>query len=259
MHGALNSLLTFPLITDPFFYAVAIPAVLLLGISKSGFGAGFGSLAVPLLALSVTVPQAAAILMPVLLLVDVLGLAAFRREFDSALLRFLIPLGLVGTVLGTLLFKVLDTHVVAGIVGACTLLFLAQRLLFPPRADSRPAPKWVGALLTVTSGFTSFVAHAGSPPLNAYVIPMRLTPLVFSATMAVFYFVINLSKWIPYAWLGLLDARNMATSVVLLLPAALGVWLGVRIARRINPGLFYRLIYVGMFLTGSKLLWDAFG
>ena len=229
-----------------------------MGISKSGFGAGFGSLAVPLMALSVTVPQAAAILMPVLLLVDVLGLAAFRRDFDRALLKFLIPLGLLGTLLGALLFKVLDTHIVAGIVGGCTLLFLAQRLLFPPRADSQPPPKWVGVLLTVTSGFTSFVAHAGGPPLNAYVIPMRLAPLMFSATMAMFYFAINLSKWIPYAWLGLLDARNMATSVLLLPVAASGVWIGVRIARRINPSLFYRLIYIGMFLTGSKLLWDAF-
>jgi uncharacterized membrane protein YfcA len=249
--------LNLPLITDPFFYAVAIPAVLLMGISKSGFGAGFGSLAVPLMALAVTVPQAAAILMPVLLLVDLLGLAAFRRNFDAALLKFLIPFGLVGIVLGALLFKVLDARLVAGIVGACTLLFLAQRLLFPPRPDSPPPPRWVGALLTVTSGFTSFVAHAGGPPLNAYVIPMRLSPLVFTATMAVFYFVINLSKWIPYAWLGLLDGRNMATSLVLLPVAPLGVWVGVRIARRIDPVLFYRLIYLGMLLTGSKLLWDA--
>ena len=248
----------FPVITDPFFYAVAVPAVLLMGISKSGFGAGFGSLAVPLIALAVTVPQAAAILMPILLAVDLLGLAAFRKNFDRDLLKFLIPLGLVGTVVGALLFKVLDAHVVAAIVGGCTLLFLAQRLLFPPRADSPPPPKWVGALLTITSGFTSFVAHAGGPPLNAYVIPMRLAPITFTATMAVFYFVINLSKWIPYAWLGLLDARNMATSVVLLPLAPVGVWIGVRIAKRIDPVLFYRLIYLGMFLTGTKLLWDGF-
>lgn len=249
--------MAFPLITDPFFYAVAIPAVLLMGISKSGFGAGFGALAVPVMALAVTVPQAAAILMPVLLLIDLLGLAAFRHNFDRALIRFLIPCGLLGILLGALLFKVLDAQVVAGIVGGCTLLFLAQRLLFPPRPDSLPPPKWVGTLLTVASGFTSFVAHAGSPPLNAYVIPMRLAPLTFTATMAVFYFVLNLSKWIPYAWLGLLDGRNMATSLVLLPLAPLGVWVGVRIARRINPVLFYRLIYLGMFLTGAKLLWDA--
>ena len=250
--------MNFPLITDPYFYAVAIPAVLLMGISKSGFGAGFGSLAVPLMALAVTVPQAAAIMMPILFLMDVMGLAAFRKHFDVKLIRFLVPLGLLGTVVGTLSFKLLDARLVAGIVGVLTLLFLAQRLLFPPKPDSPHPPKWLGAILTVASGFTSFVAHAGAPPVNAYVIPMRLPPLMFTATMAVFFFVVNLSKWVPYAWLGLLDMRNMATSLALLPIAPIGVLIGVRLAHRIRPLLFYRLIYAGMFLTGSKLVWDGF-
>jgi len=250
--------LIFPVITDPFFYALAIPAVLLLGISKSGFGAGFGSLAVPMMAMSVSVPQAAAILMPVLLLMDILGMAAFRKDFDKQLLKFLVPFALLGTVTGALLFKLLDTHVVAGLVGAFTLLFLAQRLVFPPRPNSPPPARWLGALLTITSGFTSFVAHAGGPPINAYVIPLRLSPVKFTATMAFLFFVVNLSKWIPYAWLGLLDTRNMATSLVLLPLAPIGVWVGVRLARRISQVLFYRLLYSGMFLTGCKLLWDGF-
>ena len=247
-----------PLITDGFFYAVAVPAVLLMGISKSGFGMGFGALAVPLMALAVSVPQAAAILMPVLLLMDVLGISALRRELDRKLLRFLLPYGLLGTVIGTLLFKLLDAHVVAGLVGGFTLLFLAQRLLFPPRAGSAPPPRWLGAILTTASGFTSFIAHAGSPPISAYVIPLRLSPVVFAATMSFFFFFINLSKWIPYAWLGLLDTRNLATSLVLLPLVPVGVWLGVRLARRISPALFYRLVYTGLFLTGTKLVWDSF-
>ena len=247
----------YPFITDPFFYAVTIPAVLLLGVSKSGFGAGFGSLAVPMMALAVSVPQAAAILMPVLLLMDVLGMAAFRKDFDLKLLKFLIPCGLVGIVIGAFLFKMLNAHTVAGIVGVFTLLFLAQRLLFPPKADSPPPPRWLGAILTATSGFTSFIAHAGGPPVNAYMIPMRLSPIRFTATMAFFFFVINLAKWLPYAWLGLLDWRNFATSLVLLPIAPIGVWVGVRLARRISQVLFYRFLYTGMFLTGVKLMWDA--
>ena len=246
-----------PIITDPYFYVVTIPAVLLLGVSKSGFGAGFGSLAVPMMALAVTVPQAAAILMPVLLVMDILGMAAFRKDFDLRLLKFLIPCGLVGIVVGALLFKMLDSATVAGMVGVFTLLFLAQRLLFPPRPDSAPPPKWLGAILTATSGFTSFIAHAGGPPISAYVIPLKMSPVKFTATMAFFFFVINLAKWIPYAWLGLLDTRNMATSLVLLPIAPIGVLVGVRLARRINPVLFYRLVYGGMFLTGVKLVWDA--
>lgn len=247
------------LITDPFFYAVAIPAVLLLGISKSGFGAGFGSLAVPMMALAVTVPQAAAILMPVLLLMDLLGMAAFRHNVDRKLLKFLLPFGLLGIVVGTLSFKLLDAHLVAGIVGVFTLLFLAQRLLFPPRPDSKPPPRWLGAILAVTSGFTSFIAHAGGPPINAYVIPLRLPPLLFTGTMAFFFFFVNIAKWIPYGWLGLLDGRNLFTSLALLPFAPMGVWVGVRIAHRIKPLLFYRMIYAGMLLTGLKLVWDAWG
>lgn len=254
----MNLTFGLPLITDPWFYAVSIPAVLLLGLSKSGFGAGFGSLAVPMMALAVTVPQAAAILMPVLLLMDLLGLAAFRKDFDIPMLKFLIPCGLVGIVLGAVLFKALPAHVVAGMVGVFTLLFLAQRLLFPPRPDSAPPPRWVGAILTATSGFTSFIAHAGGPPINAYMIPMKFSPVRFTATMAVFFFVINLSKWLPYSQLGLLDMRNMATSLALLPFAPIGVWAGVKVARRIQPDLFYRLVYAGMLLTGLKLVWDAF-
>jgi uncharacterized protein len=250
--------MTFPLITDPFFYAVAVPAVLLLGISKSGFGSGFGSLAVPMIAMAVTVPQAAAILMPVLLVMDLLGISAFRKDFDKDLLKFLLPWALVGTVIGTLLFKVLNASTVAGIVGIFTLLFLAQRLVFPPKPDSAPPPKWLGAILTATAGFTSFIAHAGGPPINAYLMPLKIKPLVFTATMSYLFFFINLSKWVPYAWLGLLDMRNFATSLVLLPFAPVGVWIGVRIAKRINPDLFYKLLYTGMFLTGCKLVWDGF-
>jgi uncharacterized membrane protein YfcA len=249
--------LSLPVITDPWFYAAAVPAVLLMGISKSGFGSGFGSLAVPVMALAIPVPQAAAIFMPILFAMDLMGLAAFRRHFDWALIRFLVPLGLVGTVIGALSFRSLDAKLVTGIVGVFTLLFLAQRLVFPPRADGAPPPKWAGVLLTITSGFTSFIAHAGGPPVNAYMIPMRLPPLVFTATMAAFFFVVNLSKWVPYAWLGLIDSRNMATSLALMPLAPVGVWAGVRLARRIEPRLFYRLVYVGMFLTGVKLVWDA--
>ncbi|MFO0107584.1 MAG: sulfite exporter TauE/SafE family protein, partial [Burkholderiales bacterium] len=205
----------FPLITDPFFYAIAAPAVLLLGLSKSGFGSGFGSLAVPMMALAVTVPQAAAILMPVLLVMDLLGMAAFRKDFDKALLKFMLPFAMVGIVIGALLFKLLDAKVVAAIVGAFTLLFLAQQMLFKPRPDSSPPSRWLGAILLTTAGFTSFISHAGGPPVNAYVVPLKLKPVQFTGTLACLFFLINKAKLWPYSWLGFLDMRNLATSLVL--------------------------------------------
>ena len=245
------------MITDPWFYAVAIPAVLLMGLSKSGFGSGFGSLATPLMALALPVPQAAAIMLPLLLVMDGFGVKALFMKRDPALIRLLLPAGLLGTVVGTLSFGLLSAKGVAGIVGALTLAFLAQRLMFPPRADSKPPPRWLGFGLGIASGFTSFVAHAGGPPIMAYVLPLRLAPITYAATMATFFAAINLSKWIPYAWLGLLDMRNLTTSLVLMPLAPIGVWVGVRLVLHMRPVLFYRFVYTGMFLTGVKLLWDG--
>ena len=255
--GCASARVSLSLISDPWFYAVAVPAVLLMGLAKSGFASGFGSLATPLMALAIPVPQAAAIMLPLLLVMDGVGLQALYHLRHRALIRLLLPAGLLGTVVGTLSFSMLSSKAVAGIVGALTLLFLAQRLLFPPRADAPPPPTWLGFMLGTASGFTSFVAHAGSPPIHAYVLPLRLSPITFTATMATFFAAVNLSKWLPYAWLGLIDWRNMTTALVLVPLAPLGVWLGVRMVRHIRPDWFYRLAYSGMFLTGVKLLWDG--
>lgn len=246
-----------PLITDPAFYAVAVPAVLLVGLSKSGVGAGFGALGVPLMALAVPVPQAAAIMLPLLMVMDLLGLRALWRARDAALLRLLLPAGLLGTAIGTLLFGWLSAKAVAGLVGGITLVFLALRTLFPPRADAPPPPRAVGFFFATVSGFTSFVAHAGGPPIGFYLLPLKLDPLRFTATMAVFFAAVNASKWLPYAALGLIDGSNMATAAVLAPVAPLGVWLGLRLVRRIPQQLFYRLFLAGMLATGVKLLVDA--
>jgi uncharacterized membrane protein YfcA len=244
-------------ITDPWLYAVAVPAVLLMGLSKSGFMMGFGSLATPLLVLVLPAPQAAALMMPLLLAMDVTGVRQLWRERDRDLLRLLLPAALIGTAVGTLLFGLLPGKTVAAVVGGLTLLFLAQRLAFPPRSDAAPPSRVVGFLLGIAGGFTSFVAHAGGPPIAAYVLPLRLAPLRLSGTLAVLFGFINLSKWIPYAALGLFDRRTLLTSLVLLPLAPVGVWLGIWATRRIASGWFYRVAYAGMFLTGVKLLWDG--
>jgi uncharacterized membrane protein YfcA len=86
---------------------------------------------------------------------------------------------------------------------------------------------------------------------------MGLEPRRMAGTSAVYFAAINAAKVLPYATLGLVDLRNMLTSLVLLPLAPLGVWLGVRALRRIDSTWFYRLAYIGMALTAGKLLWDG--
>ena len=69
------------------FWAAAITAVLLLGISKAGFAGGVGTWQHPLVALTITVAEAAAILLPLLIFTDILALFYYRRDFDSKSMR----------------------------------------------------------------------------------------------------------------------------------------------------------------------------
>ncbi len=246
-----------PVIHDPWFWAVAVPVVLLAGLAKSGFASGLGTLATPMMALTIPVPQAAAVMLPLLLLMDAAGLQQLWRCRDRALVRLLVPWGLLGTALGTALFGVLPAVALAGLVGALTLLFVAQRLLSPPREGVPPAAPWVGRVCATLSGITSFIVHAGGPPIQAYVLPLRLAPVVTSASLAVYFAAINLAKVAPYALLGLLDLRNLATAVLLMPVAGLGVWVGVRLLHRVNATWFYRVAYTGMALAGVKLLSDG--
>jgi hypothetical protein len=146
---------------------------------------------------------------------------------------------------------------VAGFLGVMTLLFLAQRAWSSSGAAARGVPRWFTALAGVVSGVTSFVAHAGGPPISIALLPMRLAPAVFAGTTAVFFTTLNAAKWLPYAWLGLIDTTNMLTALVLAPCAALGVWLGVKGLRRLPPLWFYRVVSAGLLITGLKLTWDG--
>jgi uncharacterized membrane protein YfcA len=245
------------LIDDASFYAVAVPAALLIGLGKSGIAGGFGMLAVPLMALQVSVPQAAAIALPLLTVGDLFGLAALIRQRDRALLRILLPSGLIGIAVGWGLFGVLSAKAMAAFVGAITLAFVAQRLLFDPGREARTPPRWVGWLAGTVSGVTSFAAHAGGPPIAFYLLPMKLAPATFAATSAVFFASINAAKWLPYATLGLIDLTNMGTALALAPLAALGVWSGVHLLRRLPALWFYRLVTAGLLVTGLKLVYDG--
>lgn len=246
------------MITDWHFYAIAIPAVLMIGLSKSGFLAGLGSFATPLVALTIPAPQAAALMLPLLAVMDVTGVQRLWRDRDSAMLRLLLPAGLVGVAVGMALFGSLSAQQVSGILGIITLLFLAQRRLGLTIKRVQHSDTF-GRLAAATAGFTSFIAHAGGPPIMAYTLPLRMDPVRLTATMAVFFSIINLSKWVPYTMLGLFDRRLLLTALVLVPVAPLGVWFGVWLTRRLSARAFYVIADVMTLLVGLKLVYDAYG
>lgn len=240
------------------FYGLAILALLIAGIAKSGFGGGLGVLSVPLMALVISPVQAAAILLPVLCLMDLMNIWHYRHSWDRTNIKILLPAGLIGVLIGTFTFRFLSDGYIRIIIGLIAIIFTFN--FFKKKTENevvKPDPVR-GSFWGLIAGFVSFGVHAGGPPANVFLLPQRLDKSVFVGTMVVLFTTLNFVKLVPYSLLGQLNGENMMISLMLSPLAPLGVWLGLKLHKVVNENWFYPLCYLFLFITGIKLLWDGF-
>jgi uncharacterized protein len=247
--------------TDLAFYLAAIPAVILIGLAKGGF-AGLGALGMPIMALGVDPVRGAAILLPILIAQDAVGVLAFRKSWDGRILLIMLPGAILGVALGWLFAASVSADAILVAVGAVALLFGLYRLWIERGgriAAPRNSPAWVGSLFGLVTGFTSQIAHAGGPPFQMWVMPRRLPRDVFIGTTAIFFAALNWIKVPAYVALGQFTRDNLLTTAALLPLAILSSLAGVWLVRRVPVDRFYTIVYALMVVTGGKLLWDGLG
>lgn len=248
-----------PLLSDPWFYATSVPAVIMVGMSKGGFGGTMALIGVPLMALAMSPVQAAAIMLPILVVMDVVSLWSWRGQRDRATLINMLPGAVVGICVGWALAVIITVSEVRLIVGVIALLFFlrwaAQAFGYRPahREQNALAGNFWGSL----SGFTSFVAHAGGPPFQIYALPLGLEPGLYVGTSVIFFAVVNALKLVPYFALGQFDTTNLAASAVLLPVAPIATLAGAYLVRRMRPDLFYSAMYVMVLIVSLKLIYDG--
>ena len=244
---------------DIWFFVFALPAVVLLGLSKGGF-VGVGALALPLMALAAPPVAAAAILLPILIVQDVVGIWAFRKTWDRHVLAIMLPGAALGILLGYLVAAQVSSDGVLVAVGLLSILFAAHRLWSERGGQivaGSQSPAWVGALCGIAAGFTSQIAHAGGPPFQIWALSRRLERDVFVGTTAIFFGVVNWLKVPAYVALGQFTPANLLATATLLPVAIVSTFLGVALVRRVSAARFYTLIYVLMLGVGLKLVSDG--
>jgi uncharacterized membrane protein YfcA len=240
------------------FYLVAIPAVIVLGLSKGGF-TGLSLLAMPMLSLVISPIRAAAIVLPVLIVQDWVSVWAFRRDFSPRNLVILIPSSMIGIAAGWLLAARVSEDVVrlaVGVISIAFVFYMRLRDRLGLAAADRPGVPG-GVLWGSLAGFTSFISHAGAPPFQVYVMPQNLKPRIFAGTATMFFAATNLIKLPPYFMLGQFSRENLRVSLALIPVAILSTFAGVWLVRKIDAERFYAIILVITFLIGVKLTYDA--
>lgn len=233
--------------------------MILQGLAKGGFS-GVSALSLPLIALTISPVRAAAILLPVLIVQDVVGVWAFRRDWDGYVLGWMLPGAAAGIALGYVFAASVSPDAVLGAVGAVSILFGLYRLWVERRGEAprvSRSPGWVGSLFGAGAGFTSQIAHAGQPPFQLWVLPRRLPRDVLVGTTAIFFATVNWIKVPAYIALGQFTRANLTIAALLLPVAIVSTIAGVWLVRRVPPERFYTAIYVLMVLIGARLVWEA--
>jgi len=245
---------------DPLFYFVGYPAIFLIALSKGAFGGGLALVGVPMLALVMSPVEAAMVVMPCITLMDLFAMRSFGpKSWSKPDLVWLVPGLLAGIAAGYAFFEFVDPRLVAFAIGAVTIAFAADFFLRrrPLTAKGNPVSKPLALLAGWASGFTSFIAHAGGPPANMYLLHRGLEKSVYAGTNLAMFMVGNFLKLIPYGLLIWAKPWTLLASLLLAPAVPLGIWVGKWLHDRLEQHRLFFWCYVLLTLAAAKLLYDA--
>ncbi|MGW8482936.1 sulfite exporter TauE/SafE family protein [Microbacterium sp. NPDC055903] len=239
---------------EPWAWALLGLAALTIGVSKTALPGG-STLAIVLFTSVLPARTSTAAMLLLLIVGDAFALIAYRRHAHWPTLLKLAPAVIAGLLVGFLFLSFSDDGLVRRVIGVILLLMIAVTLW---RRSRRTAEERSGLLLASAygslGGFTTMVANAGGPVMSMYFLATRTPVQVFLGTSAWFFAIINLVK-VPFlAGIGLIDAQVLLMDAVLAPLVVVGALVGLRLAKRLDQGLFDRIVITLTILGAVYLL-----
>ena len=246
--------------SDPLFYLVGLPTVFVMAMSKGAFGGGLAIVGVPMLSLVMSPIEAAIVVAPLVSFMDVFALRSFGpKTWSKPDLTWLVPGLLAGIALGYAFFTLVDARFVTLGIGLVTAAFAADYFLRAMhRPDgARPVSRPLALVAGLASGFTTFIAHAGGPPVQMYLLRRGLAKAVYAGTNLALFTLGNFVKLIPYGLLIWAQPSTLGAALLLAPAVPVGVWAGKWLHDRLEQRRLFFWCYVLLSLAAAKLLYDA--
>ena len=241
---------------DLFFYFYASIGVILFGISKGGFAGPVAILSIPIMALAMSPIKAAAILLPVLLIMDLVAMYIYWNKWDLKNIKLILPPAIIGILIGTATFSFTSENTIRIIIGCIAIVFIILSFLQKNSNFVKPT-KNKGVFWSLIGGYTSFIIHSGGTPVNFFLLPQKLDKTIYVGTFTLAFLIINIIKLLPYYYLDQLVFSNLKISLILSPLAPLSIYLGYYLHKKINEKVFYSLIYFFLAIGGIKLIYDG--
>ena len=243
---------------DLLFWLLAILAAIFVGLGKGGLPV-VAVLGVPTLSLVMPTIAAASLLLPVYIVSDIFALHAYRRDYDRAVLKISFVGMTIGVFIGWVTAHLLIEWVVTFLIGTIGATF-SVNLLWKRNAGTQsfePLSHTKGYFWCTVAGFTSFISHNGGPPWQIFTLALRLPKTVFVGSSVIAFSYCNAIKLIPYYFLGQLGIESFKLAAVLMIPAAVFVYVGMITVKHIPEKLFFNIIAYALFFISIKLIWDG--
>ncbi|MBI4560006.1 MAG: sulfite exporter TauE/SafE family protein [Candidatus Hydrogenedentes bacterium] len=241
-------------------------AIIIQGISKSGFAGGAGILSLPLMMLVMPVPKVTAALLPLLILCDFNAVYHhWHNKKWRHVLEIFIP-SVVGIVAGAAVWWWIGRHGMdqysghikkfVGVLAVLFAFYIAARdftLAWAERWKPGTRAAWP---LGIAAGFCSTIAHAAGPIVGFYLFAQGMGKTLFVGTVAWTFTLINLTKLPFYAYVGLIQPDVLLFDLVLVWLIPIGSYLGKWMHYRVPERPFNYVIMVLTLLSGIQLIFN---
>jgi uncharacterized membrane protein YfcA len=168
----------------------------------------------------------------------------------------LIPMIVVGTILGVTLLVNLPRKAGMAALGIFILLFALYSLL-PKKSENKVSGHWAW-LAGLGGGLTSTLFGAGGPPYVIYLTHRNLTKEQFRATLGLTTMTSISLRVIAFLVTGLLLNSQVWLTALFAVPAVvLGIWVAQRIYLKISRDALLRAVALMLLASGGSLLWRA--
>ena len=239
------------------FWVVAVIAAVFTGIGKGGLPM-IGTLTVPMLSLVISPVAAAGMILPVYILSDLFGLYAYRHDWDKRVLMIACVSMTLGVALGWATARLIPEAAVTVLLGVIAVAFSLNQLLRKVVITQPRRAEWGSGLFWCTiAGFTSFVSHSGGPPYQIWTLPLGMKKAVFAGTSTIAFSYINAIKLVPYFFLGQINLESIEVAVMLMPIAAVSVFIGVWVVKRLPEKLFFTIVTWSLLVIGVQLIWKG--
>lgn len=241
---------------SPDALLVIVVALALGGIGKAITGFGLPLFAIPVMAPFIGVEHAVIVLIVPATVTNIWLMWEHRAERAALGNPWpMLAAGLAGVIVGTWLLSALDERMLALLLAAWIAFYLVSLLFDGGVRIPERHRRILSPVVVMAGGISQGAMGIAGPLIVPYLNALRLTRSGQVFAIAMIFAAFGMFQLVSAAAFGLLTVERLVQGAVALIPVALTMAIGIRVARHVSKRVFDVCVIVLLAAMGVKLAW----